>query len=647
MATLQQWVDDPSVRLIGITAAGGYGKSVLASKLYDTVAGFEETIWVNVSQAYSFALWGRWLLEQLGQTVEDGIDDEQLVIVLCNCLQARRYFLVLDNLESLLEGNTRQWKDPAYVKFLSRWMKSSGRGVIVVTSREKPELPTTYLNSSKWIALEGLEISAGVVLLKALDIRGSDTDLLDFVKLADGHPLLLNLSAGFLKEEEGDAPDIAVLKTGNYNLLQIIGDHRDDPETSVEKILEESLNRLPSERQRLLQNLSVYRGAFGLEAAQAMSDETIAQNDVRRLAKRSLLQERRQDGVWIFQFQPLIQQFLQHRDNDLSDAHQRAIGYYLSQCQPLLPNTSPDGAAAPYLEVFYHGIKLGAYRQAWNFIQQQTDDHDQYSSVPMFLKFRGTGTERLQELNLYRQLIESWQPDDNPEQNLWTDALQAIGHVQQFLDQRREALANYEQALQIYRDVGASPEARLRQRLGEANTLQAIGHVQQFLKQSREALANYEQALQIYRDVGDRLGEANTLKAIGDVQQFLKQSREALANYEQALQIYRDVGTRLGEANTLLELGRLLDDAHQSLEMYESAQEIYIQIGDRYSQARTLFMYISDALLTLGRVEEAIAALTEVIQIGEEIGFDLLCELGTKKLEAVQEAIQAHMASDE
>ena len=72
-----------------------------------------------------------------------------------------------------------------------------------------------------------------------------------------------------------------------------------------------------------------------------------------------------------------------------------------------------------------------------------------------------------------------------------------------------------------------------------------------------EALANYEQAIGLFRDVGSRLGEANTLEAIGDVLKFLKRNDEALANYEQANGLFRDVGDRLGEANIFPELGDL------------------------------------------------------------------------------------------
>ncbi len=533
MAQLEAGVEAASVRLMGITATGGYGKSALASRLYDEVTGHQK-IWINFSQPYAFALIGRWLLEeQLNVKVNDGISDDQLVIELTNRLATGRYLLVLDNVENLLDPGTRKWQDPAYQQFLLRWMKAPGAGIVVLTSREQPELPTSSLNSSKWLPLKGLAVPAGISLLRALDMQGSDADLEAFVDLADGHPLLLGLSAGFLKAEEGDRPDIAALKTGGYDLLQILGEHRDDPEASIAKVLEESLGRLAEPRQRLLESLSVYRGAFGLAAAQAMSEEAVSQADVRKLVKRSLLQERRASDAWIFQFQPLIQQFLQQRANNLEGAHQQAIQYYLSQCQPLLPSTSPQGAAAPYLEAFHHGCELQLYTEAWQFLRRQTDETDRYSSVSMFLKFRGTGAERLSELDLYRHFLTGLSALDTQTKRLRADTRKAVGDVQQFLDQRDEALANYESALTIYREVGA--------RLGEANTLKALGFASQNSNNLRESISFFQQALEIYRTVGDRYSQGMTLQAMAPIYQQLGQVKDSFTAGYQANELLQEI----------------------------------------------------------------------------------------------------------
>ncbi|MGD1904394.1 MAG: NB-ARC domain-containing protein, partial [Leptolyngbyaceae cyanobacterium] len=68
LATLAGWLQDPSVRLVGVVAAGGYGKSALAAKLLagtPEAQAFEQTLWTSVSQPLSFGVWRREVLRQL------------------------------------------------------------------------------------------------------------------------------------------------------------------------------------------------------------------------------------------------------------------------------------------------------------------------------------------------------------------------------------------------------------------------------------------------------------------------------------------------------------------------------------------------------------------------------------------------------
>ena len=85
-------------------------------------------------------------------------------------------------------------------------------------------------------------------------------------------------------------------------------------------------------------------------------------------------------------------------------------------------------------------------------------------------------------------------------------------------------------------------------RLGEANTLKAIGDVLQFLDRRDEALANYEQAIGLFRDVGSRLGEANTLQGLGGLKE---DDAEALVLYQEAHQLYQQIGAQYSQARNL------------------------------------------------------------------------------------------------
>ncbi len=680
---LKAWLADSAVQLVGIKAAGGFGKSALAKKVADQwgdevadevteqaegqAQEFERTLALTFSRAYPFSLWGRWLMAHFGQRVEDGVSDERLVGMAVAQLQQVRCLLILDNVETLLAADSRQWQDARYGEFWVGWLSTAGESVVLVTSREEPDVPNNLMRGCRWWPLEGLENEPGMALLRSLDVIGERQALREFVGLAAGHPLLLKLAAGWLRAEEPDDPDIKYLKNINgLNLFEFVGAHRGEPETSVGRILAATLARLPEQMAVLLPGLSVYRLPFSRAGAAAMGSDDVTVEALRKLVKRSLLQAKRQqvgdERIWLFEFQPLVQRYLQAQAN--GDAHQRAIAYYQSVKSPVLSATGDPEATIAYREIFHHYCELGEYAIALDFITTQTDEEDRYSSCDMVLQLSGYNAIRLAQ---YERLTQQWQPLNDEEKRLFSDALKAQGDVLQFLDRRDEAITNYDEALAIYRQVGdrlgeantlkaqgdvlqfldrrdeaienyAQALAIYRQvgaRLGEANTLQAQGDVLQFLDRRVEAITNYDEALAIYRQVGDRLGEANTLKAQGDVLQFLKRSSEAIENYDEALAIYRQVGDRLGEANTLQAQGLLQADAQQGVAYLQSAQTLYEQIGHLYSQGVNLF-YLAQLYAQLQQRDAAIEAFQAAASLGKQIDFAPLVELAEQAIEEIQ-----------
>lgn len=196
----------------------------------------------------------------------DETGDENLAYALIRQLAKERCLLVLDNLETLLTDET-QWQP--YQQFLQKWLSRDTQSIVLVTSREQPKLS---LRKSKWYPLAGLTPEAGVALLQSLEIQGSSDDLQHLVQLADGHPLLLELTVEWLRQERGEAAHVAyVLNQTDLNLFtDMVGEHRDDPEASVGKVLAQMVERLEPRLQTLWQNLSVYRQPFGEPQAQAM-----------------------------------------------------------------------------------------------------------------------------------------------------------------------------------------------------------------------------------------------------------------------------------------------------------------------------------------------------------------------------------------
>ncbi len=117
---------------------------------------------------------------------------------------------------------------------------------------------------------------------------------------------------------------------------------------------------------------------------------------------------------------------------------------------------------------------------------------------------------------------------------VWTYILQAIGDVQQFRDDRDAALKSYEQALNLFRAVGA--------KLGEANIYLSLGAIQRVENHLGEARTYFQNAFQSYQVIGDGYSQARALYRLGDCAADEKNWNDALQAYRQAEAIWLSIG---------------------------------------------------------------------------------------------------------
>ncbi|MBD2606107.1 tetratricopeptide repeat protein [Scytonema hofmannii FACHB-248] len=590
---MREWLQADNVRLIGITGTGGYGKSSLVAKVFATAQSFEKQVWATFSQNYPFAIWGRWLLEKLGKATPE--KEADLLTAVCNNLRTGRYLLVLDNLETLLEENEK-WHDRTYYDFLLRWLSSHTESVILVTSREQPQLPSNTLNYCRWLPLKGLSTDAGVALLEDLNIQGAESQIREFVKQADGHPLLIKLVAGVLHADEGDIVDISALRK---NIFEILGLHRDDPEASIGKILDASIARLTPKLQQLLFNLSVYRPAFNATAAAALlPEEEVTQADLRGLAKKSLLQENKLESGWIFEFQPLIWAYLKQQAGDLTEVHQRGIAYYQSIVKESW-QTRED--ITPQLEIFHHHCELKQYNQACNIL----------NSCYKFLDLRGYYTTIIE---LSSRLKKEWQPTNQDENREFANILTSLGNTYNSLAQYQKAIDYHQQSLGIVREIG--------DRNGEAACLNNLGSVYNFLGQYQIAIDYNQQSVAIFLGIGNRNGESGSLTNLGIAYKSLGKYQNAIDYHQQSLDIRLEIGDRKGQAASLTNLGNVYGSLGKYQEMIDYCQQsltIDRQIGARNGEAACL-NNLGIAYKSLGQYQEAIDYHQQSLTIRLEIG---------------------------
>jgi tetratricopeptide (TPR) repeat protein len=590
---------------VGLVAAGGYGKSALAWRLGEASESsqkFSHKIWATFSEPYAFGIWGRWVLAQLDRQVQEQVTDEDLVKALTNRLAEVPCLVVMDNLETLLTG-TGDWQQEAYQRFLQRWLGMGGASVVMVTSREQPKLPDNALNRSRWCRLQGLETAAGIALLQQLQVEGTEPEFQAFVEQVEGHPLVLDLVAGFLKAEQAS---VGMMERQTVNWLEVAGQHRDDPEATVAKVLAWSVERLSPGWRQLVLNLSVLRLGFGWQAAKALCPEPEWEETeagwvgvLRGLARRSLLQEERRGEEWQFRFLPLIQGYLQECLGEATETQEQAIRYYWASARSVWSSLED---VTEHLEIFHHCCELKGYERADQLL----------GNLDEFLRRRGYSRVAL-ELNL--QLLEKWQlllPSE--EQAVLTGVWNRLGNAYDSLGQYQRAIDFHQQHLEISRKIG--------DRQGEANSLGNLGIAYKSLGQYQRAIDFHQQLLEISREIGYRQGEAASLGNLGNAYHSLGQYQRAIDFHQQHLDISREIGDRQGEANSLGNLGNAyhsLGQYQRTIDFHQQSLEIKREIGDRQGEANSLGN-LGIAYNSLGQYQRAIYFHQQSLEIKREIG---------------------------
>ncbi|MEM9276897.1 MAG: NB-ARC domain-containing protein, partial [Cyanobacteria bacterium P01_F01_bin.143] len=307
---------------------GGTGKSTIASYLYQK-NDFAAKFWADVSLNPDFTIFAEKVITAFGGKVSQPIDVTQLINDLLALLNQRRCLLIIDNLENLID-ETRNWQSDYYQQFFSRWLRQGTTSIILLTTRDKPQ---SFQGLLHWYSLEGMKITEGISLLKELEIEGTAEELEDFVRYVDGHPLTIDLVAGYLREYcDSQLSQVAELGLEQFDLAyeEAKGVHRNQ-EARLSWIIQQHLERLTTEQKKFFIDLSVYRLPFDLEAASYIwleKDVTsfVINKKLQELCNRSLL-IKAQNNQYIFQ--ALVKEYLsQQEKQDLTIAHQQAVEYY-------------------------------------------------------------------------------------------------------------------------------------------------------------------------------------------------------------------------------------------------------------------------------------------------------------------------------
>ncbi|MFE7467782.1 TIR domain-containing protein [Streptomyces sp. NPDC057499] len=282
---------------------GGVGKSALAYRLAHTgTKKPRRTIWVSLTNAPSLdeLLHGILSLFPDRDTRSDGTPTEQLV----SCLTAEACFVVLDNLEVLLDSErfSNEFR-PAYEEYgslLSRLASEPHRSTVLITSRENPSFLRERNTAVRTLHLQGLPKVPARTLLARRGLRGDVRLRGELVSKYDGNPLAIQLASDLILDIH-DGSIARFVESGEF----VFGE--------LEGLFHQHFDRLTNDERMVLFRLAAARRP--LTVREISADSRVGSGSagtlLQRLRRRSLIQE--SDGS--FHLQYMIQEFVTTRLN--------------------------------------------------------------------------------------------------------------------------------------------------------------------------------------------------------------------------------------------------------------------------------------------------------------------------------------------
>lgn len=590
LAEVARLLEADACHLITLAGPGGVGKTRLAlqagrERVTDVIQQFPHGIFFIPLASISAAEHIAPALSDILPGASYGQGDPQTLLL--NYLRSKRMLLILDNFEHLLA---------AAAPLLGNILHTAPNVKMIVTSREALHLPGEWTLEIRGLPFpEGafppeMAEKYGAVQLFLMSARRLNAGFartpeeLVFAaricQLVDGLPLALELASTWAWALSG--AEIAAEIEQNLDFLSNAS-LRGVPERhqSLRAVFDHSW-RLLTERERdVLQRLSVFRGGFDRQAAEAVAGADIVM--LSNLVNKFMLR-RHNNGR--YGLHTLLRQYLWAILNAAKatcvEACDRHATYYLTYCQSQEPRLKGQEQKGALQEL---RAEIENIRAAWQWAAK----HGRVSLIAcacetlyIFYEIRAWMQEGLQAFLLAAQQVAQIAHDPDT-QLTWGRLCARQGRFTYRLGRYQEARECLEKSLSTFRRCQAYNDV--------AFALDQLATLAYLTSQYEQAQVFADESLALYRQTGDTFGLATCLNTSGTFYYLIGQHATARVRLEESLAICQANGDQRGAARSRLNLGSIAikvqayDEARQH---YQESLVTFRELGDRRGMAVSL-----------------------------------------------------------
>ena len=609
LGRVAQLLGDPACRLLTLVGPGGIGKTRLAIE----AAGLQAQ---EFAQGVCFiplggVSAGAYVIPALvtALALPPRREGKDLRADVLTFLESSQILLVMDSFEHLVED----------ARLLGEILHAAPGVRMLVTSRERLNLQEEWvleLGGMKYPAVLGeknlLSYSAIDLFLQSarrarVGFAPSESDMQCIVRicqLVEGMPLGIELAAAWVRALSCEQVSAEI----EHNVDFLATRMRDLPERhrSLRAVFDSSWMRLTESERRVFAALSVFRGGFAREAAEAVAGADLLL--LSSLVDKSFV---RRDADGRYSIHELLRQFGEEELERLpafrDAAHSLHSEHYLQYL-----HDAEDSLKGPQQQAIIVQIKRNMDNGllAW----QWAVEHSQWDAI--------NGT--LQSLLIFYDTTcwfhEGLQTFESAAQRLrrraTTDEQQAVigrllvrqGVFAERLSRMPEARELLEEGLEIARQKGTSADASL--------ALYYLGWIAHQCGQLKEGRCLLEESVELCRPLGDGFATAIVMNNLGSITSDLGDYAAAQRLIEESLEIKRALGDRRGVAFALGDLAIIAlrrGEYARAKRLSEEGNRIMLEIGDQWAQP-SFVATLADVAYLIGDYGEAERGISEVLR---------------------------------